>query len=457
MKFQIFSILFCLTMALNSHCEILNSAHLNPFFEKLAQLETDTTGRKINIVHIGDSHIQNNFLGNAIRKTLQQTFGNGGYGFTFPYGLFRGDTSIGDAIHYFSNVPWRICRNNMPRRCAPGADFGLCGYGFTTSINEFALKIEIVDERYKFNTIKVVSAGIPFPFSPAMSIGNLVMKNPPSSLERHKVRRGETLATIAKKYGVSADSIKDRNNMTSNAVRVGKELYIPVEVEALDIDMTRFNPIEFQHNEHHVATYWQKEPASEMYLIPAVKRPLYNLSGIVLENDNRGVIYHGIGTVGSMALHFNRTPLFFEQLPVLSPDLVIVSFGTNESHSRVSTGNFIEQIKLLISNIRKFNPNVPILVTTQPTSLFRGRKLNTFAKEYNDATMRIMQKDDFAVWDLYSYTGGLMGVIEKPKVIQIGPDRMHYTKQGYINQGIELANLILQDYKMYKQSRKQDD
>ncbi|MDR2581485.1 MAG: LysM peptidoglycan-binding domain-containing protein [Fibromonadaceae bacterium] len=444
-----------MTIAINSYSEtsrlnaksmqILNEHHLFPFFEKLAQLEKDTAAGKVNIVHIGDSHVQSN-IGNAIRKTLQQSFGNGGYGFTFPYSFHR-DGDASGTFRFFSNVPWQICRNNMPHRCAPNAEFGLGGYGFTTSADEFVIKIEVADKQYKFNTIKIVSAGTPFPFSPATTAGNLAIKNPPRSLERHTVKRGETLAGIAEKYGVSVDSIKDRNNMTSNTIRIGSVLRIPVDVEANDIDMSQFLPFEFQQQEPHVAKHWQKEPASEMYLIPAVKRPLHNLSGIVLENDNQGLIYHGIGTVGSTAAHFNATPLFFEQLPVLSPDLVIVSFGTNESNKSVTTERFINQINLLINNVRKFNPNVPIMITTPPTSLLKNRKLNNYVEEYVDT---LMQASDFAVWDLYSFTGGLMGAIEQPKVIQIQRDKIHYSAQGYANQGNALANAILHNYNLWK-------
>jgi LysM repeat protein len=441
-----------MAIAVNSYGQILNSAHLDPFFEKLAQLEKDTSARKINIVHIGDSHVQGKVLGNAMRKTLQQTFGNGGYGFTFPYGFFRGDSAaIGDAIRFFSNALWQICRNNLPHRCPPKTEFGLGGYGYTTSTDVFALKMEIVDKQYRFNTVKIVSAGSPFPFRPAASASNSSMKNIQSSWERHVVKRGETLHSIARKYGVSASVIKDRNNMRSNSVRSGKVLLIPVEVKAVDIDMSQFLPLEFKKQEAHVSTYWQKEPASEIYLIPAAKQPFYNLSGIILENDSKGILYHGIGTVGSMASHFNATPLFFEQLPVLSPDLIIISFGTNESHNRIPEEKFTEQINLMVSNVRKFNPNVPVVVTTPPTSLFRGKKINTYAEKY---AYNLMQPTNFAVWDLYMFTGGPRGALEDPRTIQIAPDNMHYTREGYINQGTALANDILHGYEMYKQSRK---
>jgi len=454
--FQIFSVLFCITV--NTYGEaptsddmhILNVQHLYPFFEKLEKLEKDTAAGKVNIVHIGDSHIQGIFFCNAARNVLQQSFGNGGYGFTFPYGFYReGDSSR--TFRFFSNASWRICRNNMPYRCTPGAEFGLAGYGFTTPMEEFVLKIEIVDKRYQFNTIKLVATGEPFPFRPASAIRNVVIKNPPPNLERHVVKRRETLASIAKKYEVSIDSIKDRNRMTSNIIRAGKTLFIPAKVESIKIDMSQFKPLEFHHQERQVATYRQTKPASEAYFIPAVKLPLHNLNGIILENDSRGIIYHGVGTVGSTAAHFNATPLFFEQLHALSPDLFVISFGTNESYHKISAAAYMAQINLMISNIKKFHPNIPIMITTPPTSLLEGKKPNTYVNEYFDSLMRLT---NFAVWDLYSFTGGFMGALEKPEIIQIAKDKVHYSPNGYTSQGTTFANAILQNYEQYKQSQK---
>lgn len=45
----------------------------------------------------------------------------------------------------------------------------------------------------------------------------------------HKIRSGESLSTIAKKYGVTVSALKKANNMTSDALRTGKTLKIPTK------------------------------------------------------------------------------------------------------------------------------------------------------------------------------------------------------------------------------------
>ena len=43
----------------------------------------------------------------------------------------------------------------------------------------------------------------------------------------YTVQKGDTLYSIANKYGVSVDSIKQVNNLSSNDLKVGEQLYIP--------------------------------------------------------------------------------------------------------------------------------------------------------------------------------------------------------------------------------------
>lgn len=52
-------------------------------------------------------------------------------------------------------------------------------------------------------------------------------KKPVTSV--HKVRNGETLSKIAKRYGVSVSAIKKANNLSSDRINVGQKLKIPVK------------------------------------------------------------------------------------------------------------------------------------------------------------------------------------------------------------------------------------
>jgi len=58
--------------------------------------------RKLNIVHIGDSHIQADVMPNVMRQRLQESFGNAGLGLVFPYSLVR--TNGGRNVSFTSNI-----------------------------------------------------------------------------------------------------------------------------------------------------------------------------------------------------------------------------------------------------------------------------------------------------------------------------------------------------------------
>ena len=57
---------------------------LNNFLSLLYKSKTDKQG-VINIVHIGDSHIQADYFSGMLRMCLQKQFGNAGRGLIFPY------------------------------------------------------------------------------------------------------------------------------------------------------------------------------------------------------------------------------------------------------------------------------------------------------------------------------------------------------------------------------------
>jgi membrane-bound lytic murein transglycosylase D len=50
--------------------------------------------------------------------------------------------------------------------------------------------------------------------------------------ERHEVRRGETLASLAKQYNTSPEAIRDINGLKKNRITPGKHLLIPVDTNA---------------------------------------------------------------------------------------------------------------------------------------------------------------------------------------------------------------------------------
>ena len=63
---------------------IEQAAYLQPFHQKLQELESGKR-QQINILHIGDSHVQADLLTGTLRRLFQQQYGNAGRGLVFFY------------------------------------------------------------------------------------------------------------------------------------------------------------------------------------------------------------------------------------------------------------------------------------------------------------------------------------------------------------------------------------
>ena len=78
---------------------IINNNALYPFFKQLDSLLQLKNG-KVNVVHIGDSHIQADYFSGQVRRMLQSMFGNGGRGFVFPYQIAKSNSPNDIKVDY---------------------------------------------------------------------------------------------------------------------------------------------------------------------------------------------------------------------------------------------------------------------------------------------------------------------------------------------------------------------
>jgi LysM repeat protein len=427
---------------------ITNTSSLNLFFEKMYLMEQQGKGQ-INIVHIGDSHIQADLFTNKIRKGLQARYGNAGCGFNFPHQLAKTNGSY--TTRYKSNASWSSRRVIYP--VENGMEVGLSGIALKTK-ESFVVELNVKDSTYNFNTIRVITPGNAETFDLATSSKTIVLESTVPKKITHKIKSGEVLGTIARKYGVSIAEIKRVNGLKNNNIRAGKTLKIPTgEKEKREVKRSEFIPLELQADS--LSHYYHSNAAiDKIYLLPHGKQKEYSLSGVVLENDAPGIIYHSIGVNGAKASDFNKYPLFFEQLPALKPDLIVISLGTNESFDKMGTDAYIAQLNTFIANIKAQAPDAAILVTTPPPSLFKRKYPNTFAASY--AKGIAMQETDanYATWDMYSEMGGLYGVKRNAARGYMSTDRVHYSKDGYEKQGKLFTEAFIKAYDNFKTNRK---
>lgn len=423
-----------------------NFETLKPFFEKLAALEA-FNDRKLNIVHIGDSHIQADAMTNLIRKRFQQQFGNAGLGFVFPYSLMR--TNGGRNVRFSSNVPWE---NKKITEIRKFGDVGLSGYSFTTQKSNFLIELELKNKDYSFNRLKIITPANQRMFELATNKGAICLKPTQPKSISHKVKKGETLYAISRKYKTTVSKIQSNNKLKNNMIRVGQTLKIPTsQMESKPVDFSNFNIL--SNTTPSLFSYYMYENldiSDKIYLTPNPKSNNFVLNGIVLENDQCGVIYHNIGVNGAHISDYNKSQLFFEQLKALEPDLIIISLGTNESFGKLSASEFYTQTERFIDLIRANYGQSPMILTSPPPSLLKKQNPNLLLKEYASVLINNSVSKNYAVFDLYQAVGGKDSMERLINLNLIAKDRIHYTRNGYEEQGTLFFESLMNNYENSK-------
>ncbi|MFT6111916.1 MAG: lysophospholipase L1-like esterase [Bacteroidia bacterium] len=352
--------------------QLLNSEVLFPFFLQLDAISEQD--KKVAIVHIGDSHIQADFLTGEVRRRLQACFGNAGRGFVFPYRIANSGGALD--VRFTHTGTWQYC--SILREYA-SHDMGAAGFTVTASpSSSFSIDVASrADSDARFT--KVTFLDKCGSFSPSDVIG---------------------LFTQAKE-----------NTHTT--------ICFDQQQERLSFKPT-----------------YEKDTTPE-------------LQGIVLENNNPGVLYHAMGINGSTVSQYLRSENFEQQIKELNARLVIISFGTNDCY--LPSKNFCvscvkEDYRKLIQRLRKSNDGLPILITTPPDHFYRRKYANKNVATLVDALKELAVEEQVAVWDLYGSMGGSRSILEWHKDGEARGDLIHFTQEGYRKQGKMLYDALMSHY-----------
>lgn len=424
---------------------LYNMVALESFFKKMKELENNQT-KKINIVHIGDSHIQADFMTDMLRQKFQSRFGNAGLGLVFPHSVVR--TNTGRHVRFSSNISWNSHKNTSN---AATDNIGISGYSLSTEHNDFLLELNLKNKQYQFNTLKIITPNNQRLFDLAISKGEAkVIQQEETKTITHQIKKGETLSVIANKYGVSVASIQKENKLSGTKIKAGATLKISKKtIVERKVDYSNFQKIEKTSNSYHYYTYEHLNLPEKIYLVPNEKSTNFALNGVILENENSGVIYHTIGVNGAKFSDYNKCKLFFEQIMALEPDLIIVSLGTNEAFDKTSTENFYNQAQLFMNQTRMYNKSCPMLLTSPPPSYFNKNTPHTYCADFADALIEHATVDNYSAFDLYRAMGGNNSMQRLINKNLIAKDRVHYTADGYQQQGVILFDALMKAYTEY--------
>lgn len=184
----------------------------------------------------------------------------------------------------------------------------------------------------------------------------------------------------------------------------------------------------------------------------------YQTSGIARETGSNGVVYHILGVNGATCQSFS-TPEHIRQIADLHPDLVILSFGTNEAHGRrYNASEHTAAINYLIEELKVSCPDVAFLMTTPPGAYVRngrrGKIINPRTPLVVENELKFAREHGIAIWDMYDIVGGKQRAClnwDAAKMYQ--RDKIHFTHEGYTLQGLLLHEAFIKAYNHYVATR----
>ncbi|MEQ1744164.1 MAG: GDSL-type esterase/lipase family protein [Saprospiraceae bacterium] len=372
-----------------------NATYLEPFFLKMYEQRVHG-GKKVSIVHVGDSHILGNYLTHEVRCRLQTAFGDAGRGLVFPY---RQASSNGPGDYFVeADAPWH--GSNCQRYVDPETPFGLSGFLLKNNVDAGRLTIRLRDtstsETRLFTKVTVF----------------------------HREDDGPVEVTVH----------DDRSNQKARL---------------------------YQQDDFFKSFYFDRpvSQASLSFFRRATEKAggTIMLDGIMLETEMAGVVYHSIGVNGAKFSDFVRARYFARQLADLSPDLVVLSFGTNEAQGKLTEGHVYQQMGELVAQIKVYAPNTCFLLTTPADSYLKGKGFNPYMGPICADIRRFARENGYALWDLFELAGGEHSAQSWKSAGLMAHDSVHYSKTGYAVQGKLFYQALMRAYNRFVEGKHSDE
>ncbi len=417
---------------------LINKQYLEPFYFKLTQLKNGERD-KVTILHIGDSHIQADLWTGKLRRLFQQYFGSAGRGLFFPFQLIGSHNPLDISTH--TNATWE----GHTSAFRDGPPMGVCGAGMRTKQSDFYIDIIVKDSlpTDKFNQVTLFNQKGASAYNYILGKGDVKkidVDRVPVKPRYHRVRSGNTLWGISRKYHVSVRQLQRWNNMRGSRLKIGRRLIVskPRYKKAKTPDFEKFAYLANMEYPDSIyrATLVLDRPVNQLVikgdkLTPDQKECVFY--GCLLENTlQKGILYDAVGVNGTTFYHYNHAKYFFDQIALLKPDLVIVSLGTNEAlSSGFDADKFSEQVNTFFDHLSEELPEVPVIITSNGDALRKKKYTTPNNSAVRDRLAITASTRNYAYWDLNTIMGGEESIRDWQKSGLAGKDYIHLTKKGY--------------------------
>ena len=415
---------------------IENKEVLKPFIDKLNE------NKVTQILFLGDSHIQADWITSFLRNKFQEKYGNAGRGLVFPYSVANSNGP--DDFTSATNQTWENFRlvyeqDVFPQMGASGFVIGNQKESFLEI--KFKNPEETFDKVIIFNDEKMNGEKFQL-YKEYQSLSNFVSK----SAERMKytVLSGETFPELASKFYTTTTKLAQLN---------GVGIKNPMEGNSYQIDKISFNfKPEFENLIEKIADYQfsgdktlvqLSEPQNTFLMKTNAKNGNTFYGFQFLKNVKKGVVFNTVGVNGATYGDFLKYSLQIEQLNSIQPDLVMISLGTNESLSSITKEDFQKNISDLVSKFKEQNPNLPILLISPTDNRLKSQKIKEIVSWIEESA----QLKKVAFFNLYEATGG-SGYFKKAlNKKEANTDGVHFLRPGYEFQAEKIWTAISENFK----------
>jgi lysophospholipase L1-like esterase len=372
------------------------SPNFNVFNDKLKSL-IETKKGKLNMYHIGGSHLQADIYTHDIRTYLQDRWGGltGERGWVFPFDLAK--TNNPGNYEFSSPNQWRGLRSVVHKPKKIDFDYGILGCAVTCSDSAIIVKF-----KHDRTTVK-----------------------PPMN----HLRIFHNIGELPYSLHFGADEILIEK-VTTNLALGATDIYFTDPIDTINI--------QFCQKQKNV-------PELELY-------------GFLMMNDAPGISYTAIGINGAGLYTYLGNVRFEEQLKSYPPDFFAYSVGTNDGN--VPYADFKPEVykanlEKMMQMALRANPDCALLLTVPNDSYYHRRYLNKNIARERTVIIELAEEYNMAVWDLY----GLMGELGSSKTWRnnklMRSDMIHFTFAGYHFKGELYIDALLKFMDQFEE-RKQN-
>jgi len=351
------------------------------FFKKLDQVREGKNTR-VNIVHIGGSHVQGGTWSNTFLNDFQTNWhtAGGGY-FSFPYRIAK--TNSQPYAISFTNGKWKRCRAIGKDFCLP---LGMNALSITTndSANYFGVALTSRAVCKYVNVVKLYHN-----FNSSFEFTAIAKENPKAERRDFK-EQGYTQF----KFNMPVDS---------------------VNFELLRKDTLQKDFIVYGFSLENDAT------------------PGFYLAGLGANGASSVSFLRCANLVSQLeTLHAD--------LVILS-----LGVNDTQSKG-FEKDDYIEHYDSLITFVKKANPDAAIILTTTTDNYIRRKTANKRTISARDAMFELMEKHHVAVWDLFSLMGGYKSMPKWVKAGLAAKDKVHFSGKGYTLLGNLMYEAVYKSY-----------